>query len=322
MDRSALVALSGGRDSALALHILLRRGYAVRAACVDMGAGIPKAARDVARSAGVRLLEVDGVEPFAREVAGPCRDMLAAGLTPNPCAMCNRGPKLGLLHAMLQSGEVLATGHYAFAGPGGLRRGRDRDKDQSYFLAMVDGHVLDRCLMPLGEWTKREVTAEADRLELPHQRRESMDLCFDPAAGIDRPLWRVVDVKGAPVPEGVGPMLPTVGQRLRLPGRRRRLYCVSVNAASRLLVAGGREDLLSGGCMLSSVNDLGMPPSPTFRASIRIRYRKAPVPCLIERREGGMNAIFDSAQHSVAPGQTAAVDLGDRVVAGGVIEAL
>lgn len=314
------MAVSGGRDSALALGLMVEAGYRVRAACVDMGAGIPDAAGRVADRFGCRLLEVDGREDFRRDVAKPSAAMLAAGLTPNPCAMCNRGPKMGLLHRMLLPGEVLVTGHYAFAGPEGLRRGRDRTKDQSYFLAMVRRRVLDRCLMPLGGWTKQRVTREAERLGLPHQRRESMDLCFDPTAGLERPLWKVMDGSGAVLAGRLGPLLPTVGQRLRLPGMRRRLYCVSVDAAARTLVAGGREDLLAEGCVLREVNDLGMPESPTFRASIRIRYRKAPAPCLVHRRDGALEAVFDAPLGAVAPGQTAAVGMGNRVVAGGVIE--
>jgi len=320
VDPRALVAVSGGRDSALAMELMVRAGYRTRAACVDMGAGVPEAARKLAGRFGCRLLEVDGREDFRREVAAPAAEMLAAGLTPNPCAMCNRGPKMGLLHRMLLPGEVLATGHYAFAGPEGLRRGVDRSKDQSYFLAMVRRRVLDRCVMPLGGWTKQRVTREAGRLGLPHHRRESMDLCFDPAAGLERPLWKVVDGSGAVLADRLGPLLPTVGQRLRLPGMRRRLYCVSVDVAARTLVAGGREDLLAEGCVLRDVNDLGMPRSPTFRGSIRIRYRKAPAPCLVYRREGTLEAVFDAPLGAVAPGQTAAVGVGERVVAGGVIE--
>jgi tRNA-specific 2-thiouridylase len=320
VSRRALVALSGGRDSALALYLVLEEGLEVRTACVDMGSGIPESARRVAGRFGCRLMEVDGREAFRRQVRLPTRQMLAAGLTPNPCAMCNRGPKMGLLHRMLLPGEVLVTGHYAFAGPGGLRRGVDRGKDQSYFLAMVERRVLDRCRLPLGGRTKEEVTAGAERLGLPHRRDESMDLCFDPAADLERPQWKVVDRSGAMIADGVGPMLPTVGQRLRLPGRPRRLYCVSLDPSSRVLVAGEDRDLLAGGCLMGKVNDLGMPDAPTFRGSIRIRYRKAPAPCLVLRGERGLKAVFDAPLRAVAPGQTAAVGIGDRVVAGGVIE--
>ena len=318
---AALVAVSGGRDSALALHLSLEEGRRTRAACVDMGRGIPEAARRIAQDAGVDLLEVDGRQLFAEEVLARSRRMLQNGLTPNPCAMCNRGPKLGLLFDELRPEEALVTGHYAFAGPDGLLRGRDREKDQSYFLSLVPEKVLERCHLPLGGWTKAEVTAEVRRLGLPCQPRESMDLCFDPLEGADKLRWTILDSDGEfLVRDRQGPV-PTVGQRLRLPGMSRRLYAVSVDFESRTIAAGTRDGLQAEGCVVGAVNDLGLPKTPTFAASIQIRYRKAPVPCSVSRRSEELVVRFDSPAESVAPGQVAAIGRGGQVLAGGIIGA-
>lgn len=316
----ALVALSGGGDSALALHLTAEAGLRVRAACVDMGEGVPEEARAVAELAGVQLLEVDGSDRFRRQVADPIRRMLSAGLTPNPCALCNPGPKLGLLNSLLNPQEVLVTGHYAFAGPEGLRRGLDRNKDQSYFLSLVPPGVLRNCMMPLGAWTKRAARAKVAELGLPSRQRESMDLCFDPSSGIERPSWTVVDRTGSTLCEDLGPLLPTIGQRLRLPGRAARLYVYRMDPAGGILHAGPRELLEARGCLLSGVNDLGMPDAPTFRGTVQIRYRKDPEPCLVSRRARGLLVRFDRQLESVAPGQVGAVAIGSRLVAGGTIE--
>lgn len=313
------MALSGGGDSALALHLSAEAGLRVRAACVDMGGGIPEEARAAAAFAGVELLEVDGRDSFRRAVAEPSARMIESGLTPNPCALCNRGPKLGLLHRILFPDEVLVTGHYAFAGPEGLQRGRDRSKDQSYFLALTPLRVIRRCMMPLGGWTKSAAVREVRRLGIPHRRRESMDLCFDPCAGVRLRSWKVLDSRGRVLRRRLGPLRPTVGQRLRLPGMRRRLYVIRMDAEEGLLHAGPRTLLGSGGCLLTDVNDLGMPDAPTFRGTIRIRYRKDPEPCLVSRRARGLVVRFDTPLEAVAPGQVGAVAVGSRLVAGGII---
>lgn len=319
-EGGALVALSGGRDSALALHLCLDRFREVRAVYVDTGHGTPEYAGRVASHMGVDLEVVDARRDFESLVAGPARRMAERGLTPNPCALCNRRVKLGIPHGMLGNGETLVTGHYARVSGEGLLRGRERRKDQSYFLSLVDPASLARFWLPLGDWCKEEVIAEVERMGMPAQERESMDLCFDLASSRAGRAGDIVELAtGEVVGRHKGLSSFTVGQRKGIGAHGRRMYVAALDPVTDRVYVGGKSDLMCTACRISDPvihRDL---PRMTFEAEVQVRYRHRAAPARVTSADGFLEVSFEEPVRAVAPGQVGVVYDSDNVLAAGAI---
>lgn len=173
------VALSGGIDSAAVALLLRQAGYEVfgitmRLFDEALEGGEPASlqeAKAVARGLGIPLVELDLRQDFSDIVISHFETGYMAGLTPNPCVICNREIKFGrLLDAALAHGaDFMATGHYARlerlgeAGPFRLLRGQADRRDQAYFLHGVGLGRLEHLLFPLGGYAhKDEVRAIAE----------------------------------------------------------------------------------------------------------------------------------------------------------------
>ncbi|MHC4501914.1 MAG: tRNA 2-thiouridine(34) synthase MnmA, partial [Planctomycetota bacterium] len=193
------VAMSGGVDSSSAALVLRDEGHEVigitawlwecaspasERACCGSAEALKKA-KEAATSLGLRHEVVDLSAEFEREVVGPTVSAYAAGLTPNPCVLCNarvRFPYLATAARDLDA-EGLATGHYARLGRGAERvsllRGRDREHDQSYFLFAVAPADFEFARFPLGNWEKTQTRKlAADAAHPSAERLSSQDLCF------------------------------------------------------------------------------------------------------------------------------------------------
>jgi tRNA-specific 2-thiouridylase len=184
-----LVGMSGGVDSSVAAYLLKEAGYDVtgftmltwedggsaggaRNPAPKKHSGVEDACR-VARQLGIPHRVFDIREEFKRIVVDYFVKTYLAGKTPNPCVVCNREIKFGLMFEKMRGLglEFLATGHYARLMRAGGRtllcEATDRTKSQAYFLAMVRPEVLGRCMFPVGEYSKAEVRAIARRANLP-----------------------------------------------------------------------------------------------------------------------------------------------------------
>src|SRR4051794_38093835 len=175
--------MSGGVDSAVALlragpgaiGVTLRLWIDPAAPDAERACCSPEAviaARETCHTLGVPHVTLDLREDFRRAVVDPFVRGYARGETPNPCIRCNGSFRFGRLLAFARraGAETLATGHYArvveHRGRRLLARASDPVKDQSYMLARFDPAKLDRIVFPLGEQTKAETRAEAERAGL------------------------------------------------------------------------------------------------------------------------------------------------------------
>jgi len=258
-----VAAISGGVDSAVATARLVGAGHDVTAVHLVLRDGADAASQDarrVAEAVGVPFEVWDLRDEFQRLVLDDFTSAYAAGLTPNPCLMCNRTIKFGaLLDRALERGfDGVATGHYARVGvPAGgtvgtvpivpslgtvgtvpnapaapavvLLRAADAGKDQSYVLSVLTQRQLRHIWLPLGNSTKDEVRAQARAMALPvAENPESMDLCFIPDG--DTSGWlrerlgarpgTVVDADGTVLGTHDGAYRFTIGQRKGLNLRR------------------------------------------------------------------------------------------------------
>ncbi len=332
------VALSGGVDSSLAAALLLEQGHRVLGLHMDLGgeAGPSlEAARTAAEHLGVELIVVDVGEVFAREVREPFLDLYQRGLTPNPCAICNREVKFKeLLAAAREHGaKGLATGHYArldhSLNPPALLRGAAKAKEQSYFLARLRPEWLGRLCFPLGSLTKEQVRKMALERGLPSARRaESQEACF--LAGMDyREYYESrMPVRPGPVADRSGRIIGrhrglysyTVGQRrgLGIPAKK-PYYVLALDGVNNTLVVGPREELFKTEAFVRAATWLVEPKDYLDReVLVQVRYRARPVAAELElEKEASVKIRFKEPQRAVAPGQLAAFYHEDRVLGGG-----
>src|ERR671926_1433458 len=286
------VAMSGGVDSSAAAAILKEQGHELvgftmqlwdqrRGINVDEnGDPLPSRccslddvydARRVAEELGFPFYVLNLEKEFERDVVQPFVDSYLTGETPIPCVACNSRLKFASLDKLATSlgCEKVATGHYArveFSEATNrycLLRGRDPNKDQSYFLWELTQDQLSRAMFPLGEMSKPDARDAARRNDLAvAEKKESQEICFVPdgdyAGFIDRYLeaegrederparGEIVDAEGRVVGSHEGVHRYTVGQRRGIGvSRPLPLYVVRVEPESRRVVVGHDEELLS-----------------------------------------------------------------------------
>ncbi len=355
---SVAVALSGGVDSAVALLQLVRSGATVEALFMknweedDDAANGCAAARDLADAEaicerlGVPLHPVNFSAEYWDRVFERFLAELGDGLTPNPDILCNREVKFRefLAYALERGADTVATGHYARRdhrdGRWRLLRGRDPDKDQSYFLYTLGQHQLARVDFPIGHLLKPEVRAEARSAGLPvSDKRDSTGICFIGerrfAEFVARYLparsGEIVDHRGRVIGEHRGSHLYTIGQRhgLGLGGRRggdgQPWYVAAKDPRRNRLVAVRGHDhwlLTRGEVMVSELSWVaGAAPALPARLDARIRYRQADQRCTVSAAGAGrLRVSFETPQWAPAPGQSLVLYAGDACLGGGVIE--
>lgn len=342
MSEAVAVAFSGGVDSALAAHLLREQGFEVLAVHLRLTAAAEGARRaaQLAQALGLPFVEVDLRPEFEAWVVRQFVQSYARGLTPNPCVRCNAVIKFGMLWERVQTwgARYLATGHYvrrlpAPEGGFGLWRGRDRSKDQSYFLQRLPRDIFLRVLFPLGELTKEEVRRRFQALGLPAMDLppESQEVCFIPPEGYREFLRRaggaatpgeIVDARGRYLGRHQGLIHYTVGQRRGLGvAAREPLYVLKLCPETNRVVVGPKAALFAPGLRAGAPNWLWEPPAGEFEATAVIRYRHPGVRARIRQEADGLTVVFAQPQAAVAPGQAVAFYEGDRLLGGAWIEA-
>jgi tRNA-specific 2-thiouridylase len=350
------VAMSGGVDSSVTAALLQREGREVIGltmlngqwqaqtaggeGCNRSTASV-EAAASMAALLGIRHALVDLEVEFRAEVVEPFVEAYLSGLTPNPCIVCNRRIKFGVLmkRAAALGAEFLATGHYCrreelASGRVGLRKAVDHAKDQSYFLFDLTQEQLRRIRFPLGSMTKRETRKLAREIGLPvAERDESQEICFIP--GNDYAAFvesygeaadlggEIVSLEGEVLGRHNGYHRFTVGQRrgLGIPASR-PLYVLSVEPEARRVVVGFEEELAHGHLVAGGANWVSIAaPAEPIRAEVKVRSRAAAVPATIFKEgEDRVRVEFDELQKGIAPGQAAVFYSGDLLLGGGWIE--
>jgi tRNA-specific 2-thiouridylase len=362
------VAMSGGVDSSAAAAILKEDGHDLvgftmqlwnqrRGISVDEnGEPLPSRccslddvydARRVAEELGFPFYVLNLEREFERDVVAPFITSYLEGETPIPCVACNSRLKFASLDRLAASlgCEKVATGHYARveydnqAGRFKLLRGKNIQKDQSYFLWELTQDQLSRSMFPLGEMSKPEVRDAARNSNLAiAEKAESQEICFVPdgdyAGFIDRYLaaegetgrlpgaGEIVNANGDVVGAHQGIHHYTVGQRRGLGiANEFPLYVVSIDSERNRVVVGGQDQLLSNEFTAAGVNWIAVDdPSTPLRAEVRVRYRHLPAPATITPQPQGRARItFDEPQRAITPGQATVFYREDEVVGGGWI---
>ncbi len=337
--------MSGGVDSSVTAALLKRAGARVQGVFMalaqpDLDAQIARV-KKIADFLAVPLAVVDMSVSFEQEVLAYFSASYFAGKTPNPCIVCNRKIKFGKLldHVLDRRADLMATGHYARIVDGGemgyrLLRGRDRQKDQSYFLCRLTQEQLARIRFPLGGYTKREVYGLAADLGLTGRHgAESQDVCFLKEQGVSGFLagrrqgapdaaGPIVTLAGTTIGRHDGIWHFTVGQRrgLGIPDAT-PYYVVGLDSEENRVIVGKESDLWREELTVREVNWNGrQPPELPCRLQVKIRYRHREAAAELRRDgSGAITVRFAEPQRAATPGQFAVFYDGEAVVGGGEI---
>ncbi len=350
-----VVGMSGGVDSSVAAMLMKRAGHEVIGVFMKNWeekdeSGVCTSERDwadaraVCEHLDIPYYSVNFAQQYWDRVFTRFLEEYRRGRTPNPDVLCNREIKFDVfLNFAEQLGaEKLVTGHFAnidcVNGEYRLLRAADENKDQTYFLYMINQRALSKAMFPVGNLTKAQIRELARENGIPvSEKKDSTGVCFIGERNFREFLSHylpaqpgdMVTLDGKKVGEHIGLMYYTLGQRRGLgiggSGDGRRWFVIKKDLENNLLVVQQGEDsplLYTHRAEGSELTWLaGHPPVPDgepLECQVRLRHRQPLQRCILTLRDGVSHMDFPDAQRAVTPGQSA-VFYQDRVCLGGAI---
>ena len=350
-----LVGLSGGVDSSVAAALLLEQGHEVVGGYMknwvnsdELPGECPwerdiEDALSVAKKLGIEFRVVDLVDEYRSRIVNYLLEGYRAGFTPNPDVLCNREMKFGVFldYALEQGFDAVGTGHYARRaerrdGHADLLRGRDPNKDQSYFLSLMSQDQIDRARFPIGDLLKPEVRELAVKYDLPTaKKKDSQGICFIGQVKMSDFLRHyvpdhpgdILDVRGKKLGHHSGLHLFTMGQRkghgIASPREGIAYVVVGKDMEKNRLILGYEDtdvqDLYATRAIVGGIANVEGKLPKRVLAQPRYRGKAEPVEC-VYMDDGRVQLTFEHPQRALAIGQVCAFYDGGRVLGGGFFE--
>ena len=352
-----MVGMSGGVDSSVSAYLLQQQGFEVEglfmknweeddteeycSATVDLAD-----AEKVCGKLGIRLHTVNFSSEYWDNVFEHFLDEYRLGRTPNPDVMCNKEIKFKafLDHAKRLGASRIATGHYVRsdcpAGKYRLLRGLDENKDQSYFLYLLNQQQISQSMFPVGELYKSEVRRIATEQQFDvFDKKDSTGICFIGERKFKDFLQRFIpaqpgdiqSVDGEILGRHSGLMYYTIGQRQGLgiggteKGSDAPWFVIEKQLLTNTLVVGqghDHPDLFHDQCCITDLHWIGQrPDSLPFSCTARVRYRQQDQCCIIkDSQKTSATVVFNKPQRAITPGQALVFYDGEVCLGGGTIE--
>mgnify|MGYP002525089096 FL=1 len=350
-----IVGLSGGVDSSVATLLLLEQGYDVEALFMknweeDDTDGVCTAEQDlsdaqkVADKLDVKLHTINFSADYWDDVFDHFLKEHKKGRTPNPDVLCNQKIKFKVFleHALSLGADKIATGHYARIDQDEnsyqLKTGLDNNKDQSYFLHLLNQHQLSKSLFPLGDINKEEVRQIAtENSFITADKKDSTGICFIGERNFSEFLQTylpkqqgdIVDQDDQFIKHHEGLAFYTIGQRKGLEigggfsasGEPWFVADKRIESNELVVVQGDHPLLYHKTLTTSNIHWIGNPPTLPLECSAKIRYRQLSQACAIEASENNqLKVIFNQPQRAITPGQSVVFYDDDICLGGAIIE--
>lgn len=339
------VAMSGGVDSSTVAALLKSQGHEIFGVTMDIHAYCSDAvesAQKVCELLKIPHYVVDLKAEFKRCVMDVFAQYYTLGMTPNPCALCNRDIKMNLLlrFVLAKGADLMATGHYVQMDVNDdiveMREANNKRKDQSYFLSLVDKNNLKYIRFPLGEIGDKSITRQmAEKFGLPNfKKEESQDICFIKHRNYKEFLREFysklnLTMPGEIVLSGTKKILGkhngienyTIGQRRGVGiAYNEPLYVVDVDRNLNQIVVGSSNDWLRSKFTLFSANWI-LDTTTSFEALVKLRSSSEKTKAQITKTANGASIeLLEKSRTPVTPGQICAIyNANNTVIGAGII---
>lgn len=358
--KKVIIGLSGGVDSAVGVIKLQEAGYLVEGMFMrnwdsslnndilgnphDFDEICPQEqdyldAQITAKQLGIKLHRVDFVKEYWDYVFTYFLDEYKKNRTPNPDILCNSKIKFKyfLKEALKLDADYIAMGHYARVEHFPevlLKKGIDRNKDQTYFLCQLSKDQLSKSLFPIGDLTKKEVREIALKHNLKiAKKKDSTGVCFIGERDFKLFLENYLPAKpgimktlrGEIVGKHDGLMFYTIGQRkgLGLGGDFGPWFVLGKDIPNNVLLVGYLEDqeyLYSDMCYASDLNWLSED-FTEITCTAKFRYRSKDIKVIVTKiTEDEVKVVYSDRFRAVTPGQAVVFYNGEILLGGATVD--